>query len=193
VAALVMALAAATLLLVACGATEDYPGQPTSGFDRTATESTSATSSTAAPNAPTGRGGTSGNLDACALVTRDEAAAALGKSGGNMQASSSSQITGASGSTVCQFIAQDGGSVAQLSVIATKTPDASASKLAFTAAKNGFKDAHPEDVSGVGDEAYWLPATKQLHVRSGRTYLILSGDAPIDAMKQLARSAVSRL
>jgi hypothetical protein len=188
-----MLCSTAVLLLTACGATDDYPGQQASGFDRVATTSSPDTSSTGAAGAPAGQAGALGNLDGCSLVTKDEAAAALGKSGTNMQASSSSQITGTSGNTVCQFIAQDGGSVAQLSVIATKTPDASVTRLAFTSAKNGYKDAHPEDVHGVGDDAFWLAATKQLHVRAGRTYLILSGDAPIDAMKQLAEAAVSRL
>jgi hypothetical protein len=179
------------LVLASCGATDDYAGQQTSGFDRVATASDTASSTVIAALPSGGTGST--NAEACPLVTRDEAAAALGKSGANMQASSSSQGSGGSGTTICQFIAQDAGAVAQLSIIATKTPDVSLTRLAFTSARDGYKDSHPEDVKGVGDEAYWLPATKQLHVRAGRTYLILSGDAPTDAMKQLASVAVSRL
>jgi hypothetical protein len=187
------AIALATTLLAACGASDDYPGQQTSAFDRVASATSTAASSTAAGGLPSSGGNSSESAEPCALVTKDEAATALGKPGTNMQASGSGRTTGNAGTTVCQFLVQDAASVAQLSVIATKTPDASTTKLAFTSAKSGAKDSHPEDVSGVGDQAYWLPASKQLHVLSGRTYLILSGDAPVDAMKQVASAAVSRL
>jgi hypothetical protein len=50
-----------------------------------------------------------------------------------------------------------------------------------------------EDVSGVGDEAFWMTDLNTLHVLGGDVHMAISGDVDLEQAKALAVPALGRL
>jgi hypothetical protein len=120
-------------------------------------------------------------------VTKEEVEAALGKPVGDGKKPEVAQ------GLICQFVGTQGTQVWQLQVLVTETENESMMEAGFAAARESVAGANPEDISGLGDEAFWIADAKQLNIREGRTYMIVSGDASLEALQEVAEKALSRL
>lgn len=142
---------------------------------------------TSTPSASNSGSGGSETTDPCSLVTKEEAEAALDKPVADGEKPEVAQ------GLICQFVGTEGTQVWQLQVLVTQTTNEQTMQTSFAAAKESVADANPEDVSGLGDEAFWIPDAKQLNIRQGRFYLIVSGDASLEALRDVAEQALDRL
>jgi Protein of unknown function (DUF3558) len=150
-----------TLLLAACG--DKVPAQAV------------ASGTPATSNAK-------GTLDPCAVLTRDDIAAALGL-----------QLDKAAHETFprpnCRYSVGDG------SVVVYVFADASA-RSGFMAGKT-IQAAHTTAVAGIGNDAHWSPDLKVLNVLKGNVYFTVQflglGSASLEAAKVLAQKAADRL
>jgi hypothetical protein len=185
------------LLTVACGGDDEPEG---ASADAPSASTTANPDATGSPDAEaTSDGGddedsNSGNagddedgINPCSLVTKDEAEAALGKPVADGERPDVAQ------GLICQFVGSQGNDVWQLQVLVTQSGSAAAMTSAFASAKQSVAETNPEDVSGVGDEAFWIPGANQLNVRQGNTYLIVSGDASLEVLQGVAEKALDRL
>jgi hypothetical protein len=177
-----LGLLAAVLLAAACGSS----GQTSSG-------------STPSPTPTPKQAQHVATVDACTLVTADEASAAVGSPLTNLAATSPVQIPGA-----CIYGAS--GSSATVFVYAQVYPDATTANAvqpnqvaAALAGQMGVTNAH--SVSGIGDKAFEYTATGTagggiaIFVFKYNVVMMLAVDPTSDSGKveQLARTAVGRL
>ena len=129
--------------------------------------------------------------DPCALVTRAEAAQALGAEPGEERPSELNNDYMAG----CRYVAPRGESVAVLAV-----------KVSRQNGPIGFENARRmeelgieiQPVSGVGDAAFWvedeiLAPSGTLYVLQDTTYLDIGGDVRLEQVRPLAMRALERL
>jgi hypothetical protein len=64
-------------------------------------------------------------------------------------------------------------------------------RRAFQAARE--QPFESEDVSGVGDEAFWNGDLRTLHVLQGEVYFAIGGDVELEQAKSLTLPALGRL
>jgi len=181
----VAALAGALLFVAACG-------------DASSSEATGGSSPSERPPSPNPVQHVA-SVDACSLVTADEASKATGATLTNLAGTSPVSIPGA-------CIYGDSGSSASVCVYAQVYPDASAAGsvqadqiASALAGRVAFSNAH--DVSGIGDKALEYTATGS--AASGLAILVIKANVVIlmsvnpdtdpSIIENLARSAVSRL
>ena len=138
------------------------------------------------------------SVDACKLVTAEEASAAAGTTLTNESTS-----TGASTQGFCFYAAA--GSSAGVIVFAQVYPDATAAEAVspqqIAAALNGSGVANAKPVSGIGDKAveYSLSSSGSTGIaifvfKSNVLVMIaITGTSNASAVEQLARTAVGRL
>lgn len=173
-------LLAAVLLAAACGSS----GQTSSG---------------SSPTPSTNKALHVATVDACTLVTADEASAAVGSPLTNLAATSPVQIPGA-----CIYGAS--GSSSTVFVYAQVYPDATTANAvqpnqvaAALAGQMGVTNAH--SVSGIGDKAFEYTATGTagggiaIFVFKYNVVMMLAVDPTSNSgtVEQLARTAVGRL
>jgi hypothetical protein len=172
-------LASVAALQGACSGGGDNGGAPPLG---------GAPGNAASQPAASGSGGTSrtGNVDACALVTREEAAAALGQA----------VLPGDKTPEGCNYVSE-GDSGSKVVYIQVSAPNRA--KQTFDFARQAFKDTKP--VAGVGDEAFVLELgapVAQVHFRKGDVYITVvvsnySINDRVARATELAKKAASRL
>ena len=172
-----------TLVVVACGGSSN--------------SSSSNSSSNASPS-PT-KAATYSNVDACKLVTADDASAAVGATVAN--AAGAAAFPGA-----CFYASSDG--TTSVLVFAQAEPDASAAAsvdpnqiTAAFAGIYGIKDAH--QVNGIGDKAFEYSATSSESNSNGIAifvfkanvllFIVMSPSTDSGKIESLAKTAVSRL
>lgn len=126
-------------------------------------------------------------VDPCKLVTKAEAEATAGKA-----LQDGVTPAGARG-LLCEFRAKETVPPSYVRVAVNQTPSEELARAAFENLRKSQIDPPLQEVTGVGDEAVWMPGFKQLNVRKGRTIVAISGEGSIDAMKILAEKAFSRL
>lgn len=125
-------------------------------------------------------------VDPCALVTQDEATAALGAPAGAAERPTEANNDNLS---TCRYVAPRGQGVV---VLAVMVYGIDVSRTAFQNAK-----AQPfpsEPISGVGDEAFWVDdPLNTLYVLKGNRYVSFGGDVPRDRLRDLAVNAMERV
>lgn len=120
------------------------------------------------------------DVDACALVTRAEAAAALGGLRGEPRPD-----VGIQKEKECHYVSASG---ARLSL------------SVYTAERWGMQkgivsEMNPEDVAGLGDEAFAVKrgSDTEVYVRKGKLILEVRGSAGMAASRAMAEKAAGRL
>lgn len=162
-----------SLLLLSCGGGDDEPAAE-------------APRAEAAPGA-SAAAGPAPEVDACTLITREEAAAALGQPVREGVREDVSPVF------ACKYDAES--NVESLRVTATAFPSAQQAGEAYEMI---VRSNDYEPVSGIGDRAY-IPAIADLSVHKGRweldIALVVPGDraARFDRAKALANTAIGRL
>jgi hypothetical protein len=148
----------------------------------------------------TGASGKSGSIDACQLITKADAEAALGET----VKAPENPITGEGIAVVtsCKYTVAAAPSVNNVSLIVRRLDTAAASRKDFEQLKQDTVtklNVTPEDVAGIGDGAIWIGGIyNQLSVLHGKVQLLISvmgpqGATPDAAAKTLAAKALSRL
>lgn len=162
-------VAAAVVALAGCG--ESGGSAPASG-EREATAPAVAADSRSGPSGPGGfRFG-----DACSFLGADKVAAVMGQAVGKTELGSKIEPTESSaGFSTCTYTLADGTQVSLMtrwSPVAEVNAQTVAGQRDQQAKEYGLKT---EDVSGVGDIAFWTPSSSQLNVFSGsQKYLIFT-------------------
>ena len=176
-----MALLAA-LLLAACGGGDDGDDNGNGGDGPTATAASEE------PTEPSGDETTS-DVTPCDLVSKDEAAAILGEAVEDAD----------TGAAACVYSASSNDSFASVGLGLFSFEVEGAAETSFAQGK--AQVSSPEDVPGLGDEAYWDPSGS-LDIRQGRHFVTISiafadGDSFSPQGKQaaldLAPTALERL
>lgn len=132
---------------------------------------------------------------ACSLLAQDEAETLLG--GKAIQRATEQTIEGNLASSKCSYTDMNANNF-QIAAVAVRSAinDAgvATNKEQFTANRTANKT---EKVTGIGDEAYYVPLNGQLHVLKDKQWLILSfGSASdtsshtLDATKRLANKVI---
>lgn len=180
------------LFATACNSDDDPEGP--SGDSPAASATTDPNATTSDPDASATSEGAAGSnpdgedgINPCSLVTKEEAEAALGKPVADAERPEVAQ------GLICQFVGSEGADVWQLQILVTQTGSAESMTSAFASARESIAETNPEDVSGIGDEAFWIPGANQLNIREGNTYIIVAGDASLDVLKGVAEKALGRL
>jgi len=182
---IILAVATLALLLAACGGgNDDDNGGDTA--DPTATTAADVTEEEPTQAGTSGGDGGDAEVDACSLVTQDEAEAALGAATGAGTAENTPPFFG------CRYETEDFDSVS-VSVLAYD--DASQAEGGYQLAID-IND-YPE-LDGLGDRAYDGRPLTGVTVLSGRyeVDVDVSGedsDADFETAKQLAAAAIDRL
>lgn len=127
-------------------------------------------------------------IDPCTLVTRDEAAAALGGAVGAAQKQS-----GFGQFDQCQYLAE-GERIADMGTVTVQVHG-----VDIASKRKAFADAGEatETVEGIGEAAFWAPGSSALYTgKHGRTASFSAAKAGIDAKaasRALAEKGLSRL
>ena len=126
------------------------------------------------------------SIDACALVTRTEAAALLGVPVGEAHPK-----TVPGGVTTCSYLSSAPRDLRQVFVWANPRQTADGARKVFDNTKKGAAEGvAPREQAGLGDDAFW--ADNQLWVRKGKVVLAFSADSEANT-QQLAAQVLSRL
>lgn len=164
-------LCAALLLTTSCGASGNN-----SSTENRATGTNSAKRAT-----PASRNNKVPDVDGCALVTKDEAEAIIGKFREDPK-----PVTALEGEKTCNYRGENG------SVVTLRVYGADHWELQ----KNVDSESHPMDVSGLGEEAYYTKNPTggvDLWTRKGNAVLNVNGSIGLDKAKDLAQKALGRL
>jgi hypothetical protein len=163
---------AAAAAIAALGLTSCSTGDPTPRAAAGAAQTTAATAGWDTTNLP----------DPCRLLTAPEVAAEFRHPIGPV-----ARI--AEWPPFCQFVL-DPGTHTVLDVSDDSRPDA---KIGFEQHKNDGTPIQP--ISGLGDDAYWLPTTSSMHILSGpdHVYLALRSDTNPPASARAHATALARL
>ncbi|MCI0390787.1 MAG: DUF3558 domain-containing protein [Acidobacteria bacterium] len=134
------------------------------------------------PTTKTSAAESSGSLDPCSLLTREEVTTVLGQPVTEAKLQSFPRPN-------CEYTIGEG----SLTVFLFTDPSA---KVGFEAGKK-MQDVHTEPVSGVGDQAYWSPSIKTLNVLKGNIYFTVQfygiRSGLLETMSSLAQKAAARL
>jgi hypothetical protein len=139
-----------------------------------------------------------GKVEACALLTKEDAESFLGEPVGTPATTHTEAI----GNTVtqCRYIATSGNKRVSLLLRQAATAD-EAAKI-FRQASDTSKElsgADPQVIGGLGDSAYWTGGNlKQLNVLKGDAWLIITASPrsetdPLEASKTIARKILGRM
>jgi hypothetical protein len=139
-----------------------------------------------------------GKLDACALLTKEDAESFLGEGVG----APATTHTEAMGNTVtqCRYSASSGNKRVGLLLRQAATAD-EAAKI-FRQARDSAKElsgVEPQMIEGLGESAYWTGGSlKQLNVLQGDAWLIVTtspgnGTDPLEASKGVSRKILARM
>jgi hypothetical protein len=145
------------LLIAACSGSDDNGDDSGSGLS----QATATVASDADPTEPSGDQITE-NVTACDVVSKDEAAALLGEDVDDAE----------TGVAACVYSASSQDSFASVGVGLFSYEVEGAAGSSFASGKD-LVDS-PEDVSGLGDEAYWDPSSGSLDIRQGRHFVSIS-------------------
>jgi hypothetical protein len=148
----------------------------------------------------TGASGQSGPIDACQLITKADAEAALGEA----VKAPENPITGEglAAVTSCKYTVASAPSVNNVSLIVRRLDSADAAKADFDQLKKDMEpklNVTPNDVPGLGDAAFWSGgAVNQLAVLKGKVQLLIyvrgpQGISPEATAQALATKALGRL
>jgi hypothetical protein len=163
--------------------------------------SSSSTSSSTSSPSPSPSAATIASVDACKLVTADDATTAVGTTVTNLSAAGGASIPGA-----CYYGTQDASSV--VFVYAQAYPDASAADQVspdqMARILNGqFGVANAKSVSGIGDKAFEYTVTAAQTGSNGEAifvfksnvilFIVLTPSTDSSKIETLAKAAVSRL
>ncbi|HET9443712.1 MAG TPA: hypothetical protein VFO65_10335 [Acidimicrobiales bacterium] len=140
-------------------------------------------------------------LDACGLLGRDEATAALGpvEAPAAGRGAATDDLAGRSG---CAWVARDGSAAVLVELVRTADMAPRVRRTGFSAAARfgAARSRHPDavEVDDLGDDAFWDPDGAVLHVLAGASYLTfeVASDEPGDAemlARRLAGPAVARV
>lgn len=184
----VLALSALTLFAVACGGGDDASSSD-DGSDEPAVSSSSGDSGSqgSSKQADAGSG-----IDACKLVTKADAASALGS-----EVKASDSVAKQSGAqSDCQYLSASADSPDNVYV---QVASGKVEKDAFNVARDLYKDAKP--LNGVGDSAFYVELgapVVQVHILKGDRYLIIAvlditPNDSVGAATALAKTAAGRL
>lgn len=177
--AVLFVAAAALVAFAACGGGDDGNDKPK------ATQPSGGESPTDEPD-----GQTPGDVTSCDLVSKEEAADILGEPVDDAD----------TGAAACVYSASSIDSFASVGVSLLSLENEDAANTVFDEGKAQV-DA-PEDISGLGDEAYWDPSFGSVDIRQDEHFVSISvafadGDSTTDEGKQaaldLAETAVGRL
>jgi hypothetical protein len=136
---------------------------------------------------------------ACALITADEIATALHTS--DVKTDSASGFDPATGIDRCRWTT-DGGKSLDLRIYRADSSAESAWSMVFESAKvhamrpDETGRIRARNVEGVGDDAMFLVGTGSngsVAFRVGRTGAVVAGDAPEQALVELAKRAAGRM
>jgi hypothetical protein len=142
--------------------------------------------------------GSAGKLDACALLTKEDAESFLGEGVG----APATTHTEAMGNTVtqCRYSASSGNKRVGLLLRRASTAD-EAAKI-FKQARDASKElsgAEPQVIDGLGESAYWTGGNlKQLNMLKGDAWLIVTarpgnGTDPLEASKNISRKILAHM
>ncbi len=187
------ALCCTVLLLSACGGDDDGDdgnGNPTSVSQETADDGEPTDS--AEPTEPPDDGDEpAGFIDACSLLTTDEAAAVLG---GPVDPPEQGDFAGEF--SQCAWIIQGGTVGLDSSVIVQSLGGVSDDEFEEQVRDQPEELGVPEPIDGLGDMAYQQIATF-VHSNGAMVVVTVLNDAPLDQQEQqqqdLARTAIGRL
>jgi hypothetical protein len=184
---LAAALAAGLLAAAACGGDD-------SSTTKTAASAASGNAATASGKGTTAAS-TGGKRDACALLTKDDAAAALGEPVNDPKDPGTGVNTGATSVSNC--IASTSGTPVKSASVLLRVASAQESSTVFNGTKGGAQGA--VDISGVGEKAFYNPQYGQVVILKKDAYIIVSagrlGDRPAeptDALKKFAKAVADR-
>jgi len=184
--AAVMVLGALALLAACGGGSGGQKATSTTAPPAGAATTTSAVTpgSTARPRASTGE------LDACALVTKAEVEAAIGTTVLDAKPETSAGFAG------CSFNDPSAPAFTTVTVSVLTSASASVTRGIYDIGKQNAND--PQSVPGLGDDAYWDATLGNLDIAAG-TYELNVSIAPLDnadrfaAAKAIAARALARL
>ena len=191
-----------TVLLAACGGDDDEEAAAPTGQQTVTTvtpQATAPSATTSAATAEPGGGGAAAPSDACALVTKEDAAAALGEDVNDPESISIGSQEISPGLTVtisaCDYSSTTTAHYVGLS--AWQAAGDSASEVREVIDQVGCEGK--ERLSDLGDIACWYDADhNELQVLKGAAFidLTMSGGENVDtteALKTLAEAALDRL
>ena len=136
---------------------------------------------------------------ACTLLTADEIAGALRTSG--VKTDSASGFDRSTGIDRCRWTS-DGGTPLELRVYRADSSAEGAWEMVFDSAKawatkpDATGQIRARSLSGVGDDAMFMPGSggdRSVAFRVGRTGAVLAGQAPEEALVDLAKRAAGRM
>ena len=129
----------------------------------------------------------SGDIDPCALVTKEEAEKALGAPVREAERPSEANIPPRL--FTCRYVAEKGDALAVMTVMVRRGYSESEARTGFQSSRELFPDA--QDVPGLGDQSYW--ALNDLNIRRGDTHLVIGGDLDLETARSLGQTALQRL
>ena len=152
---------------------------------------------TAQPSSTDSSKPSSGNLDACALLTKADAESLLG--GSVKEPTTTRNENGGTVVSQCHYSNEAGDK--QVGLLARQAPTSAEAKQIFGTARSaskGLSGTDPQTVSGLGDDAYWTDGNlNQLNVLKDEVWLIITtrqgkGDR-LAASKDAANKILSHL
>lgn len=142
---------------MACGGSDNDGGDSGNGLS----QATATVASESAPTEPS-TDQITGDVTACALVSKDEAAAILGEAVDDAE----------TGAAACVYSASSLDSFASVGVSLFSYEVEETAISSFASGKQAVSS--PEDISGLGDEAYWDPSFGSLDIRQGLHFVSIS-------------------
>jgi hypothetical protein len=181
------------VLFIACGALLILLGA-WGGVQGSDSEQESALCEIPIPSAMSAQYEAKAGLDACALLTGEEAEAALGAGRGDLSARSQRGVSGESSAVIsaCRYSSRTAPS--RSLTISIQRYDSAAE---LERALGGGNDPMFQKVSGFEGRAFWRPNAGMLELAAGRDHVVLSirenGAPSLDQAKSLMRKVLARL
>lgn len=163
---LILGLAALGGVMVACSTPGAPAGTSSSGTSGGSAPSVEATGGASGNN--TGAVTTNAEINPCLALSPAEAEAVFGGPAQDPPARSGTANT----EFQCAYTSQDGGQ--RVSVLIRRAASADQNTTIFAEARNKAGPA-AQPVSGLGDDAYYDPSVRQLNIKKGIYWVILSG------------------
>ena len=136
-----------------------------------------------------------GKVDACALLTKDDAEAILG---GTVNAPTTNNAE-QNGTVVsqCHYSSIAGGTVKQVGVLARQSPTADEARQTFQRAQGASKDlsgTEAQKIAGLGDDAYWTGGKlAQLNVLKDNVWLIVTANPGQGDRLEASKTAANKI
>jgi hypothetical protein len=134
-------------------------------------------------------------VDACALLTKDDAEAMLGGSV-NAPTTNNAEQNGTVVSQ-CHYSSMTGGTIKQVGVLARQSPTADEARQVFQRAQGAAKDlsgTEPQKIPGLGDDAYWTGGNlAQLNVLRDNVWLIVTANPGQGDRLEASKAAANKI